>query len=217
MVAHVTSAAGVDKTGEKPCKCGVGLADHKCNQDRETGLPSRHTGKMGPICPEAFRERERLRTGERRLIVAEKKKLEATASQAKAEEDAWLEAHSQAAAAAATASQAKAEEDAWLEAHSQAAAAAATASQAKAEEDAWLEAFWQGPATLLYLRVVLLHGRYHFAPARHARHAATGPHPFLAARVGARGSPQRLTFPRSCSANQLGHEGWGGSACAMKE
>ena len=68
MVAHVTSAAGVDKTGEKPCKCGVGLADHRCNQDRETGMPSRRTGKMGPICPEAFRERERLRRAERRLI-----------------------------------------------------------------------------------------------------------------------------------------------------
>ena len=51
-VPMVTSAAGVDKTGEKPCKCGVGLDAHKCNQDRETGLPSRRTGKMGPICPE---------------------------------------------------------------------------------------------------------------------------------------------------------------------
>jgi hypothetical protein len=66
-------------------------------------------GKMGPICLEAFRERERLRKAEWWLIVVEKKKLEAVASQAKAEEDAWLEAHSQAAAAAAAVSQAKAD------------------------------------------------------------------------------------------------------------
>jgi hypothetical protein len=77
MVAHVTSAAGVDKTGEKPCPCGVGLKDHRCNQHRETGQPTKRTGKMGVICPEGHREKARAAATNRRVrLEAEKKKLE---------------------------------------------------------------------------------------------------------------------------------------------
>ena len=76
MVAHVTSATRVDKTGEKPCRCGVGLKDHLCNQNRETGLPSKRTSKMGAICPEGHREKARAAATRTWVILAEKKKLE---------------------------------------------------------------------------------------------------------------------------------------------